>query len=114
MEVQIFGLKGSADSRAAERFFKERRIKVHYVDLAQRPMSKGEIGRFVQKFGLAALIDPQSKPYREQGLEFMRLSDEAWLARVADEPRLLRLPLVRCQNQLSVGAAEATWKSWLS
>ncbi|MDX2005255.1 MAG: ArsC/Spx/MgsR family protein [Meiothermus sp.] len=112
MEVQIFGLKGSSATRAAERFFKERRIRVHFVDLAQRAMSPAEIGRFVRKFGLDGLIDTAGKPYRDGGLEFMRITSEGWLVRIAAEPRLLRLPLVRAGERLTVGLAEADWKAW--
>lgn len=112
--MQIFGLKGSAATRAAERFFKERRIKVHFVDLAQRPMSRGEIGRFIQKFGLNNLIDTQTKAYRDSHLEYLRVSEEGLLEKIAAEPRLLKLPLVRSGNQLSIGPAESEWRAWLS
>ncbi len=113
VEVQIFGLKASSETRAAERFFKERRIKIHFVNLAERPISPGEIGRFVQKFGLNALLDLEGKPYRDAGLEHMRVSDASMLERIAKEPRLLRLPLVRSGKFLSVGRAETLWKTWL-
>ena len=53
MEVQVFGVRKNPDTRAALRFFAERRIKVHFVDLAERPASKGELARFAQKFGAA-------------------------------------------------------------
>ena len=56
MEIQIFGTKKSAATRKAQRFFKERRITVHFVDLTQRAASPGELRRFVQKFGTEALI----------------------------------------------------------
>jgi arsenate reductase-like glutaredoxin family protein len=113
VEVQIFGLKASSETRAAERFFKERRIKIHFVDLAERPISPGEIGRFVQKFGLNALLDLEGKSYRDAGLEHMRVSDASMLTRIAREPRLLRLPLVRSGKFLSLGRAETEWKTWL-
>jgi arsenate reductase len=70
MEVQIFGVKQSSDTRAALRFFAERRIKTHF--------------------------------------------DERWLEKVALEPLLLRMPLVRHQQQLTIGAAEATWRAWVA
>lgn len=114
MEVQIFGLKSSSATRAAERFFKERRVKIHFVDLSQRPMSKGEIGRFAQKFGLELLIDTQTKAYRDSYLEYLRVTEEELLRKIAAEPRLLKLPLVRSGNLLSVGLAQAEWKKWLS
>lgn len=113
MEVQIFGLKDSSPTRAAERFFKERRVKIHFVDLSQRPMSKGEIGRFAQKFGLEALVDTLTKAYRDSHLEYLRVSEEELLRKIAAEPRLLKLPLVRSGNLLSIGQAEVEWKKWL-
>ncbi len=55
--MQVFGIRKSADTRAALRFFAERRIKAHFVDLNERAASVGELRRFAQKFGIAALID---------------------------------------------------------
>ena len=113
MEVQVFGVRKSAETRAALRFFAERRIKTHFVDLNERAASLGELRRFAQKFGVAALVDPASRRYGELGLGTARLSDERWLEKLTVEPLVLRMPLVRCQNRLTVGAAEATWKEWL-
>ena len=112
MEVQIFGVKKSADTRKAQRFFSERRIRVHFVDLMERAASLGELRRFAQKFGVGALIDSASRRYAELGLAHSRLSDERWMEKLADEPLLLRMPLVRNGNQLTIGAAEAEWKQW--
>ncbi len=114
MEVQIFGVKKSAATRAGLRFFAERRITVHFVDLTERAASPGELRRFAQKFGAPALLDRGSKRFAELGLRSALLSDERWLAKLADEPLLLRMPLVRWQNLLTVGPAEATWKEWVA
>lgn len=112
MEIQIFGVKKSAETRKAQRFFAERRIKVHFVDLMERAASPGELRRFVQKFGLDALIDKTSRRYAELGLAHARLSDDRWLEKLSLEPLLLRMPLVRNANQLTVGEAEEEWKRW--
>ena len=112
MEVQIFGVKKSSDTRKALRFFSERRVKTHFVDLTERAASLGELKRFVQKFGLDRLIDRESRRYQELGLAHSRYSDETWLAKLAEEPLLLRMPLVRNGNALTVGLAEADWKDW--
>jgi arsenate reductase-like glutaredoxin family protein len=112
MEVQIFGVKKSSDTRKALRFFSERRVKTHFVDLTERPASPGELKRFVQKFGLDRLIDRDSKRYEELGLRHARYSDDTWLDKLVDEPLLLRMPLVRNGNALTVGLAEQDWKSW--
>jgi arsenate reductase len=114
MEVQVFGVKKSADTRKALRFFAERRIRTHFVDLTERSASPGELRRFVQKFGLTALIDKESRAYRDRGLQHARLSDDRWLETLVEEPLLLRMPLVRHQNQLTIGDAESEWKEWVA
>src|SRR5881392_3125594 len=110
VEVQIFGVRKSADTRKALRFFAERRIKTHFVDLQERPASRGELTRFMQKFGRDALIDPDSRRFAELGLRTARYGDERWMEILTEEPLILRMPLVRHGNALSIGAAEETWK----
>lgn len=113
MQVQIFGTKKSAETRKALRFFSERRVQTHFVDLNERAASPGELKRFAQKFGVQALIDREGRRFRDLGLAHSQMSDERWLQKLADEPLLLRTPLVRYENRLTVGEAEAEWKSWL-
>jgi arsenate reductase-like glutaredoxin family protein len=113
LEVQIFGVKRSAETRKALRFFSERRIKTHFVDLMEQPASLGELRRFAQKFGVAALVDRDSKRFNELGLRYAQLSDERWLEKLAQEPLLLRLPLVRNGNQVLIGADEKILRSWM-
>jgi arsenate reductase-like glutaredoxin family protein len=110
--VQIFGLKSSQPTRAAERFFKERRIPIHFVDLKIKPMSAGEMKRFTDRFGLSALLDTNGAAWIDAGLKYMKMSDADMLGRIAKEPKLLRLPLVRCGNKLSVGQDEELWLSF--
>ncbi len=114
MDVQIFGTKKSADTRKALRFFAERRVKTHFVDLDERAASRGELLRYVQKFGITALIDESSRRYADLGLRTARYGDERWLEILIDEPTILRMPLVRHGNALTIGAAETMWKSWLA
>jgi arsenate reductase-like glutaredoxin family protein len=113
VNVQIFGTKKSAHTRAALRFFAERRIPVHFVDLAQRAASPGELRRFAQKFGVRELIDRDARRFRDLGLAQSSLSDERWLQKLVEEPLLLRMPLVRNGNLLTVGEARVEWTSWL-
>ncbi len=113
MDIQIFGVRKSADTRKALRFFAERRIRTHFVDLMERPASKGELRRFVDKFGITALLDVESKRYQELGLRNARMSDESWLGKLAEEPLMLKVPLVRNANQLTIGADETIWKKWV-
>lgn len=115
MEVQVFGMKKSADTRKALRFFSERRIRTHFVDLIERSPSPGELQRFVQRFGIEAMLDRSGKRFDELGLRHASMSDGRWLDKLILEPGLLRLPLVRRLGQppgLTVGLAEEEWKEW--
>jgi arsenate reductase-like glutaredoxin family protein len=109
--VQIFGLKNSPASRAAERFFKERRVPIQFVDLKQKPMAPGEIRRFVERFGLAGLLDAEGKAYVDAGLKYMKMSDAEMLGRIERDGALLKLPLVRCGKLLSVGQDAEAWRA---
>lgn len=113
MEVQVFGTRKSAGTRKALRFFAERRIRTHFVELADRPASPGELRRFAQKFGVQALVDRDSKRFRELGLGAAHLSDERWLEKLASEPLLLVQPLVRNGSLLTIGEAEPVWREWM-
>ncbi|MEK9502788.1 arsenate reductase family protein [Gaopeijia maritima] len=113
MQVQIFGTKGCSDTRKAERFFKERRIRIHFMDLRQRAASKGELRRFVQKFGIDAVIDRESKRFRALGLHQAHYGDDRWLDILADEPGILRTPMVRHGNDLSIGYTPDAWAAWV-
>jgi arsenate reductase-like glutaredoxin family protein len=112
-EVQIFGIRKSQATRAAERFFKERKIKIHFVDLDERAIAPGELKRFLERFGWNGVLDIGSKAYQDAGLEYLRVSDEGMITKVTADPRLLLLPLVRAGKHVSAGPAEDTWKSWL-
>lgn len=113
MEVQIFGVKKSADTRKALRFFAERRVKTHFVDLQERPASRGELTRFVQKFGVDALVDREGRRFADLGLRAARLGPEQWVERLVAEPLLLRVPLVRAGPRLTVGVDEPAWREWV-
>ena len=108
--VQIFGVKNSNATRAAERFFKERRMTIQSVDLNQKPMAPGEIRRFVERFGLTGLLDTEGKAYIDAGLKYLKLTEAELLAKIERDPKLLRLPFVRYTNKLSIGQDEAAWK----
>jgi len=114
MEVQIFGTQKSQDTRRALRFWSERRVKVHFVDLKERAASKGELQRFVQKFGVTPLIDKTSKRYQDLGLAASRLSDERWITLLTEEPLLLTQPLTRWGGKLTLGLAESDWTEWVA
>ena len=111
--VQIFGVKNSNATRAAERFFKERRVQIQMVDLKQKPMSPGEIKRFIDRFGLQGLLDTEGKAYVDGGFKYLKMSDAEWLGKIERNPGLLRVPLVRSGKLISIGQDEEAWKAML-
>jgi arsenate reductase len=111
--IQVFGTERDQDTRAAIRFFKERRTAISFVDLRRRPVAPGELRRFVERLGAAALVDTSSRAYREAGLAYLRMDDAGIVARIQTDPGLLKMPLARFGNEVTVGRAEATWAAWL-
>ena len=112
--IQVFGTDDSPATRNTLRFFRERRIVVHYVDLRKKPIAAGELRRFSDRLGAAALLDPESRPYKEQGLAYLSTDASGITGRLLADPRLLRLPLVRYGDEVTAGKAEDTWKAWLA
>ena len=112
--VQVFGLEDDRATRAALRFFKERRVAIHFVDLRRKPIAPGELRRFVERLGATALLDPGSRSHRDAGLAYLRMDDAEIVERLLADQRLLRLPLVRHANDVSAGPADATWRGWVA
>ncbi|MBX9604432.1 MAG: arsenate reductase [Bryobacteraceae bacterium] len=112
--VQIFATRNSQATRAAERFFKERRAPLQFVDLKRKPMAYGEIKRFLHRYTLQGLLDEQGKAYADAGLPYLKLNEQELLSKIDRAPDLLRLPLVRAGNKLSIGLDEGAWKSMLT
>jgi arsenate reductase-like glutaredoxin family protein len=110
----VFGLDADTSTRAAQRFFKERRIAISFIDLRRRPLAPAELRRFVERLGAAALIDPESRPYKDAGMAYLRMDDTEIVERIAANPGLLRLPLVRFDAEVAAGRDEATWKRWVT
>lgn len=102
-KIDVLGLEDSQSTRAAVRFFRERRIVVQVVDLRKRPIEAAELRRLLDKLGPEALADAAEPSDRG-----------ALLASVRADPGLLRLPLVRYGNELTAGPAEKTWTEWLA
>jgi arsenate reductase (glutaredoxin) len=113
-QIQVFGRDDSPATRAALRFFRERRIAVHYADLKKRPMAPTELRRFTERLGARALLDDTSKAFRDAGLGYLSMGEAEIVARLARDTRLIRLPLVRHANVVTAGPAEATWSAWLN
>jgi arsenate reductase (glutaredoxin) len=114
VDVQIFGTRKNAATRKALRFFAERRIRTHFVDLSQRAASPGELRRFVQKFGADALLDRDARRFRDRGLHVSHLPESRILPLLEEDPKLIRTPLVRSGNRLAVGLQEDAWLRMLT
>ena len=112
--VQVFGTADSQPTRAALRFFKERRIEVHFVDIRRKPMAPGELRRFVERLGARAVANEGSKAWRDVGLGYLSMTDADLADRLLADQRLLNIPLVRVDNGFSAGRDEAAWKSLVS
>ena len=112
--IQVFGMEDNQATRGALRFFRERRIVVHFVDLRKKPIAAGELRRFTDRLGPAALLDTESRPYREGGLAYLTTDAAGITARLLADVRLLKLPLVRYGDDVTAGKDEATWRAWLA
>lgn len=112
-DIQVFGTENDQATRAAVRFFRERRVVVSLVDTRKRAMAPAELRRFVERLGARALLDDTSPAYRDAGLGYLTLDDGAIVERLRSDQRLVRWPLVRYGNEVTAGKAEATWTRWL-
>jgi arsenate reductase len=113
MNIQVFGIKNNSETRKALRFFAERRIKVHFSDLKVRAASKGELQRFVTKFGATGLINEDAPAFRNRGLHAAHLGADRIVNLLLEDPSLLLMPLVRNGSKLTVGPGESEWVGWL-
>jgi arsenate reductase len=115
LTVQIFGTKKCQETRKAERFFKERGVAAHSVDLAQKGMSVGELRNVAARVGgMEALIDRAGKRYVDKGLKYAAPTGPRIEQMLVDDPLLLRTPIVRAGGRATVGYADETWLSWLN
>lgn len=105
----MFGHPKSKATRKAQRFFSERRVGVHFVDLRRRGIAPGELRRFVERFDVDGVVDPTSRSYERQGLGYLSASAEDWIERIVADPTMLRLPLVRRGRDLVVGDDPPAW-----
>ncbi len=87
-------------------------MPISFVDLKKRPPARGELKRFAQRQGARALLDEESKAYQQANLGYLTMGDAEVLERVSADPRLLRLPLVRFGDEVTIGVDEETWKRW--
>jgi arsenate reductase-like glutaredoxin family protein len=113
-KIQVFGLDDSQATRAALRFFRERRIVATFIDVRKRPIAPAELRRFVDRLGAIALVDVESRASRDAGLAQATMDTAGLAALVRSDARVLRLPLVRYGDKVTAGSDEATWNAWLA
>jgi arsenate reductase (glutaredoxin) len=112
--VQLFGTKKCAETRKAERWFKERRVTLHVVDLAQKGMAAGELRNVAARVGgMEALIDREGKRYLEKGLKYAAPTGPRVEQALVEDPLLLRTPIARCEGRATVGYVPEVWTTWL-
>ena len=112
MNIQIFGTKKSFDTKKAQRYFKERRIKFQFIDLREKEMSKGELQSVMRAAGgLDALIDPKAKDQDTVAL-ITYIAESQKFDKLLENQQVLREPIVRNGKQATVGYDPDTWKTW--
>ena len=109
MNIQIFGKSKCFDTKKAQRYFKERRIKFQAVDVVKYGMSPGELKSVAQAVGLSALID---EGHPDAALLQYLAYDADKLEKLLDNPGLLKTPIVRNGRQATVGYCPDVWKGW--
>ena len=112
--IQVFGREDSSETRAAIRFFRERRLTIQFVDLRRKALAPGELRRFVDRLGAASLADTTGRAWTEAGLGYLRMTPDELASRLLADQRLLKLPLVRIGTGFAVGRDEAAWKALLA
>ena len=112
MNIQIFGTKKCNDTKKAERFFKERGIKYQFIDMKEKGMSKGEFTSVAQANGcLENMVNWEGKD--QDTLALIRyIAEEDKLAKVLENPSVIRTPIVRNGKQSTIGYQPEVWKGW--
>ena len=109
MNIQIFGKPKCFDSRKAERYFKERRIRFQYIDIIKYGMSRGELRSVCSALGMDAIVNKDDQDYP---LYQYLASDDAKMEKLYEIPELIRTPIVRNGKKASVGYCPDVWKDW--
>ncbi len=109
VNIQIFGIKRCRDTRKAERYFKERAIPYHFIDLTIRGLSKGELDKVKSVVGLENLIDTAGKEFAKRNLKYIVHDPEEILLA---HPLLFKTPIVRNGSKATVGYCPEVWHGW--
>lgn len=112
MNLQIFGTKKNADSRKAERYFKERGIKFQFIDMKEKGLSRGELQSVCQAVGgYENLLDPDCKQKDLVAL-ITYISESSRMEKILENQVVLKQPIVRNGKQATVGYCPDVWKGW--
>ena len=109
MNIQIFGKNKCFDTKKAQRWFKERRVKFQFVDVKKFGMSLGELGSVKNAVGLNNMIDEK---HPDAVLLSYLASDGAKLEKLFEDPGLLRTPIIRNGKKATVGYRPEVWETW--
>lgn len=109
MNIQIFGKSKCFDTKKAERYFKERRIRYQYIDILKYGMSRGELKSVSKALGLEAIVDQEDRDYP---IYRYLASDEAKLEKLFEIPEMINTPIVRNGKSATVGYCPDIWKEW--
>jgi arsenate reductase (glutaredoxin) len=109
VNIQIFGTKKCRDTQKAERYFKERRISYHFVDLGERGLSKGEMERIKAAVGLESMLNRESREYGKRNMQYIVHNREEMMLQ---HPMLLKTPIVRNGAKATVGYCPEVWQEW--
>jgi arsenate reductase (glutaredoxin) len=109
--IQIFGTSKCQNTRAALRFFKERRVAVQFVDLNEKGLSEGEFQSIKKAVGLENMMDTEGREYIKLNLKYHKYDIEA---KLKENNLLIKTPVVRQSPRATVGYQPETWKQWMS
>ena len=112
MNIQIFGKSKCFDTKKAERYFKERRVKFQSIDLKKYGMSPKEFDSVLRAVGgIDNLIDWENKSQEITNMRYMedKIAKED---KVFDDPMLMKTPVVRNGKQATVGYCPEIWATW--
>lgn len=108
--IQIFGTKKCKDTQKAIRFFRERGVtQIHFVDISEKPISKGELESVTRSVPLEQLVDKESKEFEKLNLKYMKYDP---MDKLLEHPLLLKTPIVRFQKKAALGFQPDLWKTW--
>ncbi|AOR24095.1 arsenate reductase family protein [Clostridium taeniosporum] len=111
MNIQIFGIKKCFDTKKAERYFKERRIKFQFIDLMEKGISKGELNSVLNSVSINHLINSKCKDYSKLNLNNIRSTDIKKEI-VLKNPKVITTPIVRNGKEATVGYNPDVWNNW--